>query len=486
MFHWASSSMKRRVPWLASLLVCGFLVLAFLLIDSRSASALPVPAGKVYAIPAFARKYGMPCSACHEAWPKLNNFGQSFKDNGYQMGNDRDAPIFQQPAYWPVSFRMTPQWHRESADRADITNQATGTPVEGRLTTHGFDLSGMDILTAGTLAKNISFLLVPAAGNDAVFAFESANVRFSNLLKSSWLNIKVGKFELDNMISEKRIMTLSDFGGYQIYHFQPATEFLPDGSFTPFYTFGMGDNQIGAEVSGHSKNSYTRYSAALLSGNDGSVGVPNGHGYDTYLTFSQAFEAGSLGLQRVGAFAYIGRAPTYLATSSLLTDGLGQKSFYRAGFFGLWYLKKLDFMTMYTRGGDNAFLGTGTPSFSPLPAGAQGPTWNAGFIETHLTVNPQFILVNRYELIRMSRQALPIDAANGYLPGVSVPSENFGDIDALVFGYRYYPFMSSRAGFAIHNEFSTVRQRGGTALLPGGSGKDLTNNSLFFGFDFIF
>jgi hypothetical protein len=481
MFHWASSSMKRRVPWLASLLVCGFLVLAFLLIDSRSASALPVPAGKVYAIPAFARKYGMPCSACHEAWPKLNNFGQSFKDNGYQMGNDRDAPIFQQPAYWPVSFRMTPQWHRESADRADITNQATGTPVEGRLTTHGFDLSGMDILTAGTLAKNISFLLVPAAGNDAVFAFESANVRFSNLLKSSWLNIKVGKFELDNMISEKRIMTLSNNGGYQIYHFQPATEFNNQATLVPF-TFGMGDNQIGAEVSGHSKNSYTRYSAALLSGNDGSVGVPNGHGYDTYLTFSQAFEAGSLGLQRVGAFAYIGRAPTYLATSSLGADGFGQKSFYRAGFFGLWYLKKLDFMTMYTRGGDNAFLGTGTPSFSPLPAGAQGPTWNAGFIETHLTVNPQFILVNRYELIRMSRQALPIDAANGYLPGVSVPSANFGDIDALVFGYRYYPFMSSRAGFAIHNEFSTVRQRGFAPL----SGKDLTNNSLFFGFDFIF
>jgi hypothetical protein len=301
------------------------------LIDSRSASALPIPAGKVYAIPAFARKYGMPCSACHEAWPKLNNFGQSFKDNGYQMGNDRDAPIFQQPAYWPVSFRMTPHWHRESVDRADICNPATGcdpatgSPTEGRLTTHGFDLSGMDILTAGTLAKNISFLLVPAAGNDAVFAFESANVRFSNLLKSSWLNIKVGKFELDNMISEKRIMTLSNNGGYQIYHFQPVTEFTNPATLVPF-TFGMGDNQIGAELSGHSKNSYTRYSAALLTSNDGSVGVPNGHGYDTYLTFSQAFAAGSLGLQRVGAFAYIGRAPTYLATSSSLTDGFGQKS----------------------------------------------------------------------------------------------------------------------------------------------------------------
>src|SRR6202163_3552942 len=146
---------RRRFFTTASSIAFAALLAALMLADSQSARA----------IPAFARKYGMPCSACHEAWPKLNNFGQSFKDNGYQMGNDRDAPIFQQPAYWPVSFRMTPHWHRESVDRADITNQATGTTVEGRLTTHGFDLSGMDILTAGTLAKNISFLLVPAAGN---------------------------------------------------------------------------------------------------------------------------------------------------------------------------------------------------------------------------------------------------------------------------------------------------------------------------------
>src|SRR2546429_5932532 len=79
--------------------------------------------------------------------------------------------IFQQPAYWPVSFRMTPHWHRVSVDRADIFNPATDSTTEGRLTTHGFDLSGMDILTAGTLAKNISFLLVPAAESDAVFGF---------------------------------------------------------------------------------------------------------------------------------------------------------------------------------------------------------------------------------------------------------------------------------------------------------------------------
>ena len=62
-----------------------------------------------FAVPAFARKYGLPCSACHEAWPKLNNFGLAFRDNGYQLMNDRDAPIYQNPSYFPISFRATPQ-----------------------------------------------------------------------------------------------------------------------------------------------------------------------------------------------------------------------------------------------------------------------------------------------------------------------------------------------------------------------------------------
>jgi hypothetical protein len=481
MFQFRSRFVKMRMPWLASSLICGSLVLSFLLVDSRSVSALPIPSNSVRAIPAFARKYSMPCTGCHEAWPKLNNFGQKFKDNGYQLGNDRDAPNFQRPEYWPISLRITPSWHRERFDHADLTNPATGVTTEGPLTTHGFDLSGLDILTAGTLAKNISFLLVPSSDNTGAFHFESANVRFSNLLHSGWLNIKVGKFELDNIISEKRIMALSNNGGlYQIYHFQPPTE-VPATNATPF-TFGLGDNQIGAELMGHSQNDYTRFSVALLSSNDGNVGLPNGHGYDTYVTLSQAFEAGSLGLQRVGAFGYFGQAPTYSKSGSLGADGLGLKSFYRAGAYGLWYFKKLDFMTMYTHASDSAFLGTGTPSFDPLPTGAKSPVWNAGLIEAHVNVSPRLVLVNRYELIRMSRQALPIVPGGGFVPGVSVPSSNFGDIEAGTIGYRFYPFMSSRAGFAFHNEFSVVRQRGVSPV----NGVDLTSSSVFFGFDFAF
>src|SRR5271167_1087831 len=81
------------------------------------------------AFPAFARKYGLPCSACHEAWPMLNSFGQTFKDNGYQLMNDRDSLIWQNPAYWPVTFRITPNWHLESTNKVAV-DQQDGTQIE--------------------------------------------------------------------------------------------------------------------------------------------------------------------------------------------------------------------------------------------------------------------------------------------------------------------------------------------------------------------
>jgi hypothetical protein len=58
------------------------------------AIALLGAAVPAFGVPAFARKYNLRCSDCHEAWPKLNNFGQTFKDNGYQLMTGRDAPIY--------------------------------------------------------------------------------------------------------------------------------------------------------------------------------------------------------------------------------------------------------------------------------------------------------------------------------------------------------------------------------------------------------
>jgi hypothetical protein len=468
---------KNQVSWLVSGLLLSFIILALVLTDSRPVDALPLSILKVHPIPAFARKYGMPCSACHLGWPMLSPFGQSFKDNGYQMGNDRDAPIYQEPAYWPVTFRITPTWHRESTNRVAVDDPNNpGNSIEARITTDGFDWSGLDFHTGGTLAKNISFYVLPSSDNTGAFHFEAVWARLDNLLGSTWFNLKFGKFELDNLLSEKRILTLTNVAGtYTNYHFQPLREST--------YHFGIGDNQVGVEWMGHSKDDRTRVSASLLNSNDGNPSFTTGNGsgpflsgraYDAYFAASRAFEIGSLGVQRVGGFAYIGETPTYpqytQGGNPIVGDAIGNKSFYRAGFIGQWYFKKVDITTMYFHGWDSAFLGSNTAANAALPVGAQAPTWNGGLFETHYAPNPRLLLINRYEIIRMSRQVFATDPSN------------FGNTDVLTFGYRYYPFISSRAGFAFHNEYAIEWVQGAAPV----SGLTLTTNSLLVGFDFAF
>lgn len=440
-----------------------------------------------HAIPAFARKYSLPCSACHEAWPKLNDFGIAFRDRGYQLGNEKDSPIWQNPSYWPITMRITPQWHRESSSN-QVIDTVPGNPALGQtfrdVTTHGFDFGGVDIWTAGTLYKDISFSLLPSSDSSGSFHFENVFVRLDNLFHTRWINVKFGKFELDNLVSEKRMLFLSSNGGfYHVYHYIPFREAQfrasspPITQFSP--AFGLGDNQLGVELSGHSENSYTRYSVALLSSNEGSPGLPN-RTYDGWASFNQGFPVRKLGVQRLGAFALFGQRPTFFNTSlgsPVLSEGLGNKSFYRAGLTGLLYIKRLDFSTVFVHGWDNAFLGTGTPANTPLPMGARGPTWNGGFVETHFTYSPQLVFVQRNEIVRMSRQVFSTD-----------PSD-LGDVDAYSFGVRYYPFMFSRAGLAIHTEYSLTRSYKSASPLPTSTsafGPDLRSSSVFIGLDFAF
>jgi len=389
-------------PFLTAALVLVFLVLS----TSQSANA----------IPAFARKYGLRCSACHESWPMLNYFGQKFKDNGYQLMNDRDAPIWQNPGYWPITFRMTPIWHRVSVGKELVDTYTGGTPGQAvqRVTSSGFDLSGLDFHTGGTLEKNFSFYVLPSSDATASFHFETVMARLDNLFGSPWINIKLGKFELDNLLSEKRILTLTGNGGiYQLYHFIPQG----DGNI-----FGqMGDNQLGAELMGHSNNDRTRYSAAILSSVDGNVGLPYGNAYTGFFTFSQAFDAGKSGVDRIGAYAMIGQAPTYYLTQGgtpLAGAGLSNKSFSREGFVGQFYFgQHFDLQVVTQHGEDNAWFGQGygdliggTVSGNNLPgttlaAGSQAPTWNGVLFEPHYVYSPQLIFIGRYETIRMSRQS---------------------------------------------------------------------------------
>lgn len=437
---------------------------------SFSSAILLASIPSAHGIPAFARKYGLPCSACHEAWPMLNNFGQTFKDNGYQLGNERDAPIYQEPSYWPVMFRTTPIWHRENNNRqaVDLVPGSAGSGlVEASVTQSGFDLGGVDMITAGTLYKNISFFIQPFIGNSSIF-LNQAWARLDNLAGSHWLNLKVGKFELDEPISVDRSLMLNNTGGLYYNYF-----FTPPGD-KNFFS-GIGFPQLGVELLGHSDNDYTRYSVAVVTDSNGATGLPSNQAYDVYANFNQSFEVPKLGSQQVGVYGYFGQSPTFFQTNGgqpIPGTGMGNRTFYRVGAYGHWYVDKFDFYTFFMHGLDNVFLGNAVPANQPalLPLGAAGPTWNGGFVEAHYNPNPRVIVLGKYELARMSRQADPVIPVSA------------GNLDTWTVGYRWYPIMSPRAGFAWTQEYSRINNPGAAPL----SGKDDIRNSYLMGFDFDF
>jgi len=422
-------------------------------------------ASRSLAIPAFARKYNLACSACHTVWPELNNFGQRFRDNGYQMGNDRDAPNWRDPSYWPIAVRTTPQFRVETTDHQPIDPA----PSEAEITQAGFDISGIDFLMLGTLYKDITFGLVPTLDADGTAGVEAAFVRFDNLGNSPWANVKVGKFELDNLLSEKRFTWLSSNGGFlYAYHYQPA------GS-VDNYAFGLGDNQIGAEVSGHSLNSYTRYSVSVLATDDGEAGLPTGKSVDAMVSLSQAFAAGGgLGPQRIGVFGYLGHRPTTFQTinGEPIPGTYGDhKPFYRVGATAQLWLGKLELLPLVSHAQDDVALGGGT----------EKPEWNTALLEAHYVATPRLMVQGRYELLRMSQQADP------------ATEKTFGNADAFAVGVRAYPFMFARTGMAIHGELAMTKTIGMAPLSGTGSGEPaydpltaIWSRSLLLAFDFAF
>ena len=102
-------------------------------------------------IPAFARKYGMKCSACHLAVPVLNRYGQAFKDNGYRMKVGTDDLRANEPAYWPAFAWLWKNYEVDVERVGGRTVQQSGGIADGALVFGGL----------GSISDRVSFRFVP-------------------------------------------------------------------------------------------------------------------------------------------------------------------------------------------------------------------------------------------------------------------------------------------------------------------------------------
>jgi len=433
------------------------------------------------AIPAFARKYDFACSVCHvPSFPKLNDFGNLFRDHGYQLGTDQELPTYEglTKGYWPVSFRTTVgyQW------------QNTGglAPADTTATSGSFGFTGLDVLSFGILARDITFGIVftpflssAAFGTGADVTdsnLESAFIKLDNLQRfiglgdnNYLMNFKVGKFELDLPFSEKRSPTLNT--SFLVYHYIAGTSFIDGatGIVNP-NDFGLGDNHPGAELAGIKPtaltNGYFRYSLNAISNSDVNQGATGGgRALHFYGHVTQSFGGyGIVSGQRIGLYGMYGRAPTTAnANTAGFFGGTGEsnQTFSRMGIdasatwggqvnvFGTW---------MFAKDSRNLFV-----------TNPQEARWNGGFIEADYnpTALPKWLFIYRYDWI-----------VNSHQPDSTLPG-NFNNLQGHTLALRYNFMFTNRTDIAWHLEYNHLRDRGTAASLG-----DQRQDTMLIGFDF--
>lgn len=411
------------------------------------------------AFPAFARKYGLRCTACHEAWPVLNDFGRAFRDNGYQILMGKDDPVTTNPAYIPVSIRITPHFEFD-----ELTGQPTDQGTKS-LKTGSIATIGMDLLTGGTLFKDVSFLVVPTGftAADGV-TLESAWVRFDNLLGSSWLNLKVGRHEVDLPRSAHRPWNLSSTG-FLIYSFHA------NGSAS---IFDMGENQRGIEYVGHDRGSLNRVTFSFfdVEQSPGSRHLFDTPGFYFHATHEWVFDSYGVSSAKVGVFGAYSTWPTTFFTlggAPIPGEGGNLEPSTKFGLEGhLWFgppATPFHAILAYAHGEDNKNLITDAAG----DAATRNGTFNGGFLELGYTPSLKLTVFGRYDLVKNATQ------------GVETNAKNMGDEDAFTIGLRRTFNFTNRSEYALHVEYSTMRTKG-----TGFDGGDVRANTYFVGIDFAY
>jgi hypothetical protein len=414
------------------------------------------------AVPAFARKYSLRCTACHESWPVLNDFGRNFRDNGYQLRLGKDDTVTAEPGYWPVAIHVTPSYVYTK-----VTNQATdqGTKDIG---TGGIADASIDLLTAGVLTPNISFLVVPTGfASDGNVHLESYWAYFTRLINNSdWFNVRVGQFEIDLPASAHRNLELTD--SYLLYSYHPS---VPGG--TNIAGYDMGENQRGVEIVGHDAASLTRYTATIFTAHD-SLGSANALDSPSFYGHFQKyfrFNDGPVSQAEVGVWGALANYPTEFLTSGgtpIPGSGSHLQSSTRYGMeANVWLgplVAPLHLNLVYGHGSDKQALFQG--------AADRDGSFNGGFLEAIWVPSADLLhwsVFGRYDLIRNQTQPLS-----------STPS-NYNDQNQWTIGAIYTIAYSIRDEVALHAEISSDKAKG-----VGAGGLDQRTDSIMFGVDFVY
>jgi hypothetical protein len=348
---------------------------------------LSLVAADAFAVPAFARRYKVECSFCHQIFPKLNRMGERFKERGYRLENEEK---FEGSAWLrsvPVSGRLFGTQNLIE-DREDRTT--------------GY----LKVLSAGSLGSKVSYWV------DDAWLFTSdrtthikpdnawARVDFK---PSGKFYLKGGRFELDLPVTQTRSPHLMP---YQIF-----------GTNVGLESDNIGAYQDGVELGGEFGT--THLSIAVVNGRNNQdvvdlaeltgVGEPDKFDGNVFLRATKR-----MATSRFGAFAYIGRNEL-VARLNATQVGTVKDDILRLGIDGNVRFDKFHVygVAMYGSNSDSLLTlaqpnGTGeTLSFA------------GGFLCVDYHILENVALTGRYQVRAVDVPgALDRDVVNQFLPGV--------------------------------------------------------------------
>ncbi len=402
------------------------------------------------AVPAFARKTGMACSACHVSWPKLNDFGEAYRDRGYRIQNGEPEPNGHPLDYVPVALRSTAGYQGTVT-----THQATDLGQK-TVRTGGMLPPAADLIIGANLSRHLSvFVVASGFADDGLVSLESDWARINDI-GTDWVNLKVGRHELDLPVSEHRSYTLtSDFA---IYHYHPA------GSVNGF---SIGDNQLGVELAGHGDGPGLRYAASLVSvgGNPGGGNGVSSPALYAHANWTVLPDSALLQRVRVGVLGDRGYWPTEfstLATEPVPGTGTANKPYLHAGVDASVTLGPLSRPFDVT-----AVWLYGTEDKALVPGATRDAAWQGGFLQADFTPRITDTVYARVDFVQNVKQADPT------LP------KNANGVQGIVGGVRHAVWLSPWGSAAVHLEASHYKTEN-----AGPAGEPVSATTVLAGLDF--
>lgn len=151
-----------------------------------------------FAVPTFSRKYQTSCMTCHVGFPKLNAFGEAFKNQGYRLPDDE--VFVKEPPVWLGSEAYERVWPNAIWPTTIPGNVPIALRIEGEFdynpansTAGGSGKSNfefpheIEFLSMGTLGKNLAYhLAVALQDEDERTAVENVWLEYNDVLAGTW------------------------------------------------------------------------------------------------------------------------------------------------------------------------------------------------------------------------------------------------------------------------------------------------------------